>query len=213
MEYKYPNDGRLHTRYSELVRATPAQVEKLILERFGLSPRFENKYMEFGTFRHKMFDREMKKTGYLPKVFKEVLPRNLKVDGSEYYFETPLTLDLDGEKVEVVIHSTTDAYKGGDYIADFKVTTSDENTWGSKQQLIFYAYLLGHHGIKFKRTIYLLERWDEQRRNILDYRKKESKIQKWKLQMVRDWIEDRVFALKMGTEMFLENNPGYKNEH
>lgn len=205
--YTYPKDGRLHTRYSDLVRATPAQVENLVQERFGIFPRFENQAMKFGTFRHKQLDLESKKTGYLPKCFKEVLPKNLKVSNSEYYFETPLKINIDGKEIEVVIHSTCDAYLEGDYIVDYKITTQDIAVWGSKQQLVFYAYLLGLHGIKLKRTIFLTETWDIKKTKIIGYQKSEKKLADWKIKMVKQWIDERVFALIQATDMFLERNP------
>lgn len=203
--YKYPKDGKLHTRYSELVRATPTQIERLVQERLGLVGRFENKAMEFGSYRHRQFDHQSRKTGFLPTVFKETLGKNLKVTATEYYFET----ELPGG---VVIHSTCDAYLDGDYIVDYKVTTQDIQVWGSKQQLVFYAYLLGLHGIKIKRTIFLTEVWNKEKNEILCYQKAEHKLAKWKIDMVKDWIDDRVFVLREGTEMFLLNNPELQNE-
>lgn len=215
--YKYPNDGKLHTRYSELVRATPQQVDKLVQERFNLVGRFENKHMEFGTIRHKSFERESKRTGFLPVVFKEALGRNLKVTAAEYYFETEITIDYDGSELPVVIHSTVDAYLKGDHVTDFKVTTQDIDAWGSKQQLVFYAYLLGLHGIPIKRTIFLLEKWNEEKTALVGYTKSEKKLPAWKIKMIKDWIDERVFTLKMATDLFIANNPevvnGYEQEN
>lgn len=163
--------------------------------------------MEFGTYRHKMFDLESKQTGFLPKCFKEQIPKNLKVSNSEYEFETRLP------NSNVMIHSTCDAYLDGDYIVDYKITTQDIQVWGSKQQLVFYAYLLGLHGIKLKRTIFLTETWDEKRTKILGYQKLEHKLENWKIKMVQEWIEERLFTLKMAEDMFLEQHPEFKESN
>ena len=142
----------------------------------------------------------------MPKYFSEVLPKNLKVTAAEYYFETELPGD-------VVIHSTCDAYLDGDYIVDYKVTTQDIQVWGSKQQLIFYAYLMSLHGIKLKRTIFLTEVWDKEKKMILGYQKAEHKLAKWKIDMVKNWIEERVMVLKMGMEMMPDTNQEPEDEH
>lgn len=200
MIYQYKKDGKLHSRYSTLVRCTPMQIEKVAQEELGLIGKFENPAMKFGSYRHRQFERESRKTGFLPTCFKETLGKNLKVSKAEYYFET----ELPGG---VVIHSTCDAYLDGDYIVDYKVTTMDVKVWGSKQQLVFYAYLLGLHGIKIKRTIFLTETWNKEKNEILGYQKAEHKLAKWKIDTVKEWIDERVFVLREGMEMFKANNP------
>ena len=42
MQYNVKNDGKLHTRFSDLMRATPHQVENIIKEQLGEKERFKS---------------------------------------------------------------------------------------------------------------------------------------------------------------------------
>jgi len=165
--------------------------------RYGLFNNFENNFMRLGTFRHKQWQTESEKTGFLPVCFKEILPnkKNLKVSCAEFVIENEI---MPG----VVLHSTIDAYLAGDYVADYKTTSQDANVYGSSQQLIVYAYQLSLQGIDIKRAIFLLEKWDEKREKIIGYQKNEKKIENWKIEKAKAWIEERVVALKIGIEEF-----------
>lgn len=69
-DYTYKEDGKIHTRWTELKRCTPNQIERVIGERLGVREPYKNPYMDIGQIRHDEFYQESKLTGYLPEVFK-----------------------------------------------------------------------------------------------------------------------------------------------
>jgi hypothetical protein len=57
-DYTYTADGKLHTRYSELIRCTPGQIDRVVWERIHPGHRAETEHMGFGTLRHEMLEQQ-----------------------------------------------------------------------------------------------------------------------------------------------------------
>src|SRR5688572_2229985 len=113
--YIYQQDGKIHTRFSELKLCTPKQIDRLIaIKNRDLDP-FVSEHMAFGTDRHSMFEDEAKRTRKLPKCFHS-LPSVAKVDLDEVEKEYAVEL-VRG----VVVHSRPDAIsKASRAIFDYK---------------------------------------------------------------------------------------------
>ena len=80
-DYTYIDDGKIHTRFSELTRCTEKGVVSVVKEKLNLKKRhFGGGILEFGTERHNMFMEEAKKTGEVPQVFQEELGYKGKLD-------------------------------------------------------------------------------------------------------------------------------------
>lgn len=77
MDYAIRKDGKIHTRYSELLNCTTKQIHGIIKTRRqfgGDQPRggfygHSNAAIRFGTLRHEMFMEESQQTGYTPECF------------------------------------------------------------------------------------------------------------------------------------------------
>lgn len=195
--YIYPNDGKLHTRYSELVRATPGQMERLLKERYGIFNPSGSYAMDFGSVRHEQFDKICKETGHIPEVFREVLKQDLPVTASEYEGQVEI-------KPGIVIHFTIDAFRKGDYVGDFKTTCQPTKVWGNKKQLKFYGYMLHLLGMSVKRIIYFIERWDPYKEHILEYDFHEEPFTPENIAEMKEWTDERIFALQEGIKFFEE---------
>lgn len=178
--YNYADDGRYHTRYSEVTACqTPKQAIAVAKRRLGLVDRYESDIMRFGTMRHDMWEAEARDTGKSPACFKEHLGVEWGVHETEQHRATEL---FEG----VVIHFTTDLIGLDDQsivtkdgaqavsIIDYKTATGhrvDHYTgyYQGQLQLPSYALLLRPHGIIAKDAHYLLECWDKQRNNLEGY--------------------------------------------
>jgi hypothetical protein len=98
-DYTFTDDNKLHTRYSELVKCTPGQIDRVIWERKNPGYRTETEHMGFGTLRHSMFEAEARETGLLPACFGQ---GNISADYIEHEFTTEIWQGL-------IVHSRPDA--------------------------------------------------------------------------------------------------------
>jgi hypothetical protein len=213
-DYLYADDGKIHTRYSELLRCTTGQIDKVVWERTHPDARAQTESMGFGIVRHQMFDEESKKTGRLPACF----GLDMVVNHVEAEFATEI---MKG----VVVHSRMDSVSvEGETIIDYKTVLDGKHGWqknlqgygwrpiydyagnlqasrvvqSSKQkQLKFYAFQLGLHGIRIKRGMFLCEIWNQERDEILDYRVVEFPITLADIAPVLPWVKDRVALLSV----------------
>lgn len=193
-EYNYPKDGKIHTRYSELVRCTPGQIEKVVAERMGDIIPFSNDIMDFGTERHQILSDYIIKNNKLPKHFAKEL--KTKYD---------LELEIKGDQSErhiavemfkgIVIHGTPDIF-GKDWIIDFKTTTRGKEAYINSKQNIFYAWLLSIYGLKIKRAFYLCELWNKERNEILGYESHDKEITEIDKDEIKKWAWERAKLLK-----------------
>jgi hypothetical protein len=160
MQYNIKNDGKLHTRFTDLNRATPRQVIDIIREQTGEKKRFESKTLTFGETRHEMWEAEARKTGRIPRCFAEAFPEyDFEVDPADV--ERQLATEI---YKNIVLHSRLDslARKAG-IIIDYK--TQKKGAGGARiyknsKQLPTYAWHLALHNIRIKQVIYLVEIWE-----------------------------------------------------
>lgn len=200
MQYNIKNDGKLHSRYTDLVRATPHQVENIIKEQLGTKQRFKNDVLTFGETRHNMFEKETKQTGMLPVVFREAFPeyKDLVITHAEHEFATELFKDI-------VIHSRPDAVAANDFIVvDYKTMVKGAGgarRYKSSKQLIFYAFQLAVHNIRIKKYVYFVEIWNETYDEIIGYDKFEKDITLLDIAAIKKWAHDRCEVLAIGMRM------------
>lgn len=158
-DYLIADDGKIHTRYSELTRCTPGQVDRVVLERLGKIKRFSNDKMAFGTDRHDMWESTGKATGHIPECF----GLNWPISHAEQEFASEI---LPG----IVLHSRPDAICAAvAALVDYKTIIADSvvegvllavKRYSKSKQLPLYAYQLGLHGIRIKVIAYLVEIWN-----------------------------------------------------
>lgn len=216
MNYNYPNDGKLHIRYHDLLKCTPGQIENLVLEKFGLKQPFSSDSTQFGTDRHEMFELEMKETKRLPEAFLnecKQLPthyKDIEIDAVEQEIATEI---FEG----IVLHSRPDAVSTSyGLIADPKVTIQGIKKWNPSRQLLMYAYHFIVRGIKIKEIVYLGEIWDYTEvpnngkikkvpKDIIDYQCLIKNIDEQEVKtMVHEWARPRIEYLKAAVELYKE---------
>lgn len=199
--YRYPKDGKFHTRYSELVRCSnDKQAIKIAELRAGVAIPRSNSQMDFGKQRHEMFKEESLKTGKTPQVFKDNLGFQLKVVDVEMHKATELFED-------VVIHFTTDAFCKPADVVDYKTTSSNGFSYSQTPQGMLYALLMIGQGYDPKKVHYLIERWDRERTQVLKYYHFEKKVTLRELSRVKKWCKQRVELLWAAQDLVAENNP------
>lgn len=159
MQYNIKNDGKLHTRFTDLNRATPRQVIDIIREQTGQKKRFQSKTLTFGETRHEMWERESRESGRLPQCFIDAFPEyaGIEISDVEAEFATEIYQDI-------VLHSRLDGLsKKSCTIIDYK--TQKKGAGGARiyknsKQLPAYAWHLALHNIRIKQVIYLVEIWE-----------------------------------------------------
>jgi hypothetical protein len=199
-DYLYSDDGNIHTRYTELVRCTPGQIDRVIEERLNPNKRFKSDKLDFGSDRHEMWEEESKQTHRLPACFGLDWP----VSHAEHEFASKV---LPG----VVLHSRPDAVCADIYtLVDYKTIIADTLAEGSMaavirykyaKQLPVYAYQLGLHGIRIKRIAYLVEVWNRNQDEILGYKTIIRDLTMAEIAQCLPWIKDRVVTLASAIEM------------
>lgn len=186
--YDYPDDGKYHTRYSEVVKAqTPNGARRVVMERLGLKDKVNTKATDFGTTRHDMWEAEAKETRKSPECFNKHLGKQWDVYETEQHRATELFENI-------VIHFTTDLIgldkdattreDGGVLAAsviDYKTGTGDRpehyrKIYKGQKQLPSYALLLRPHGIIIKDGHYLIECWNAERTELVGYTHVEKPI-------------------------------------
>jgi hypothetical protein len=199
-DYTYAEDGKLHTRYSELVRCTPGQVDKVVLERSGARTRVETDDMQFGIVRHEMWAQEALKTRQPYHAFGLGWP----VSHVEQEFTTEM---LPG----VVVHSRLDLLcERLAILPDYKTVVDGKRGWrqvvgdyrhATKQrQLNFYAFQVGVHGIRIREGAFLCEIWNHRRDTILGYEVVRFPITSMDIVRVLPWVKQRVAMLAAALE-------------
>lgn len=203
--YKYnPNDGKLHTRYTELMQCSETGIVAVLEQRFGLRKKgFTNNSMEFGKTRHGMFEVESKKTGLAPEVFRKNIQdlEHLDLEFVEESFATELFPN-------VVVHFTPDSVAPKQHIIVDNKTAVNEvmfMEYFKSKQLTFYAMLLEPHGIIINKGLYLVELWNKDYDEVLGYSKVPKKIGVVEQAEVLSWSRKRIKRLQVGIEY-------YKNE-
>ena len=186
MTYDYPNDGKLHTRFSELVRCTDGQIERVLAERNGDQASFSSNITYFGDIRHEMLKEYIQENGKIPEKFGVKL--SCKPDRAEKHIAVEVFPN-------VVIHGTPDCF-GNEWIADFKTTSRTEKAYSASKQVLFYAWLLSFYGLKIEKGYYLCEIWDKERTKILDYKSHQFEVDSAEFDELVLWTQERVERLK-----------------
>lgn len=192
-DYKFDkNDGKIHTRYSELVRCTPGQIDRVLAERAGSRQRFVGESMLDGVEAHLQWEMEAKRTGKIPECF--------DLDWPVSHVELELASEM---FPGVVVHSRIDSVCADiETVVDYKTVVDGKNGWqanikpyGNSKQLPFYAFQLGLHGIRIRRGAYLCEIWSQDKKTILDYKVVKKELAMSDIATVLPWVRDRVAVL------------------
>lgn len=201
MQYKIKqNDGKLHTRFSDLLRATPKQVERIIKERMKEQKPFESDTLEFGKLRHEMWEKETKETKRIPQCFIDAFPQyDVEVTHAEEEFATEIFKDI-------VLHSRPDAVAAKDAIVfDYKTQKRGRggaSVYKNSKQLPTYSWQLANHNIRIKKIVYLVEIWnvDEEGEmvDVYDYDFFEKEIKFTDIHDITTWIKPRCEVLAEG---------------
>lgn len=192
--YNYPEDGKVHTRFSELKRCTPGQIDRVISDRAYPETVFDSSdSMMRGTIRHQEFNNEVLITKQIPKCFGDY---DLKVLGSEEEISNEIFPGI-------VLHSTPDVY-GIDWVGDFKTVTAkvkdgeydlDKNgdfKFGKPMalQTSVYAVQLGLLGHPIKESYYFHEIWSKNA-EIVGYSTLQSPITDEQIEETYTWLRER----------------------
>lgn len=195
-DYLYDqNDGKIHTRYSELLRCSPSQIDAVLAERSGDHRRVETDSMTFGTIRHENFAEEAQETRQVAQRFGVDWP----VLHIEHEFATEI---LPG----VILHSRPDVVCSNGILVDYKTIKSNDSVhWKNvvdqyrhvdkQRQLMVYAFQLGMHKIRIKEGAFLCEVWAPDRDTILGYEIVRFPITMFDIARVLPWMRQRVALL------------------
>lgn len=201
MQYNIKEDGKLHTRFTDLNRATPRQVIDIIREQLGTKKRFESKTLTFGETRHEMWERESRDTGRLPQCFVDAFPEygHIEVTDVEEEFATEIYQNI-------VLHSRLDGL-ARKHATIFDYKTQKKGAGGARiyknsKQLPTYAWHLALHNIRIKRVVYLVEIWEfDEAGNPVDvvgYEKFVKDLGLADTHNVAAWVRDRCETLAEG---------------
>lgn len=193
-DYNYANDGKIHTRFSELIRCTPNQIDAVIAEREG-ARRIETEAMAFGTERHAMWQEEAEKTQKIARCFGLSWP----VSHIEQEFVSEIMPN-------VILHSRPDVvcaevgiipdYKTVvDGTRGYEVNLAQYKHHAKQRQLRFYAYQLGLHGIRITKGAFLCEIWSAARDTIIGYETVDFNISIYNMSETLSWIKPRAALL------------------
>lgn len=197
-DYLYQNDGKIHTRYTELKRCTPGQIERVLDERAKLISRFKNINMDWGSDRHEMWEKEARDTGKLPELFGVELGVDWPVEYIEHEFTTEILPNM-------VVHSRPDVVSVTEKaVIDYKTLAAESFKKGQQKarlnysrsnQLLFYAFQLGMHGIEIRKAVFLVEIWNKEYTEILGYTKLERDLDLKVISTVLPWTRERLLCL------------------
>lgn len=194
MSYLYdPNDGKIHTRYSELMVCTPGQIWRVLKHR-NEEDGLNTPSINHGRLRHELWAEESLGTGLLPATF-ERPGRALMVEA-----------ELVGEILPgVVLHGRIDALTDDFHtVVDYKTMTAKDANSGAlrahdryrnSKQLKLYAYLLRLNGYRITKAVYMVELWNDAYDTILGYVYVEQAIDFGVIGPALSWAEDRVSLL------------------
>lgn len=196
--YDYPEDGNIHTRYSELSQClTPAGAYAIAEQKLGIKKRIETEPMRFGTERHKMWEDEGLQTGRVPSCFADNLDFDRAILESEQHRATEIFKGI-------IFHFTVDAVvtdHDDPAPVDYKTATLSDSgrlsvDYTKSLQVPTYSLLLRPHGYISKRGYYLIEMWNRERTEIQGYRMVEKEIGLKELANAKQ-------MLKLGTQNLL----------
>src|SRR5882762_7616632 len=107
-DYIYPQDNKLHVRYTQLTQVSPGSLDRVLAEINGQT-RIETEDMSFGTERHQAWQEEAEKTGLVAKCF--------GVDWPVLHIEREFATEI---MPSVVLHSRPDVVCTNGILVDYK---------------------------------------------------------------------------------------------
>lgn len=198
--YTYPNDGKIHTRYSELKSCTLGQIDQVITERLYPESKFQSTFTVQGDDRHRSFQEESLRTHFTPECFDNVLYGALPL--------TTMEVSICNELWDnVCLWSTPDAYAynpttGKGYLVDYKtanVNVERKLKKEDKRQMTIYALQLSRQGITIQRGCLLVESWESDdfgnRYAVAGYTAHWFDITPEMIEEAWQWLETRVTLL------------------
>lgn len=193
--YTIKNDGKLHTRYSELTQcATYASALKVAEQKLRESSGFSNDDLKFGQVNHDLFEEESRETGKLPKCF----GINVNVEHIEQEFAIEVipgvVLHFRPDSVSESVGSVYD-YKTMNYFDGMDVDKIIKARYKKAVQLKTYSYGLMVHGMDIKRYCYLIELWDKRQKKIVGYRQYSREFKLADIPNTKEWLSKRAFLL------------------
>lgn len=211
-QYAYDrNDGKLHTRYSELTACTEgAGIIRVLEERFGRREKLNLEAFKFGRKRHEMLEETGKAEHRVPEYFGVG-------DVSISHAEESWSVEA---FPGVVIHFTIDMLSQEEFlIGDYKMVREPKDGWNGvfpslwslykdSVQLDFYSWLLTFKNIPIKEKMYMGEYWNRERTEILHHdfvRRPITVIDKGK---ARAWAIPRIKLLMAGIKVY--HDAGYR---
>ena len=196
-DYKIADDGKLHTRYSDLIRCTEGSVLTVAREMLVGKKRFTSNITEFGSLRHDMWEQEAKATGRSPECFREI-----GLDFSVTDIEQEYSMEV---FPGVVLHSRIDAFADElQYLVDWKTITNegDIKKYRSSKQHLTYGLQKLNKGVITKGAMYVGERWNKERTKLLGYEHIELPYTVADLATFKNgWLKDRAERLVIAVEM------------
>lgn len=167
-DYIYAEDGKIHTRWSELKRCSPGGAEAVVLERIGLKQKYSSGAMSFGTTRHEMWAEESLESKRVPACFEwELKKHNIPLDTPLSHVEAEIKCEI---FPGIILHGRPDSVSSeAGIVFDNKTTVGSAKQFAGSDQLLVYAYLLYKLGIPIKHGIFLCEIWSRDHQRILGY--------------------------------------------
>ena len=200
MQYNIKNDGKLHTRFTDLIQCTPKGVAHVIARSQGLEKPVETETLQFGKIRHDMWQAESEKTGKLPQCFIDEWPELAELEAT--HVEQELATEI---YKDIILHSRPDMIAAKQFtLIDYKTMVREDTGAGiykNSRQLPIYSYQAAMHNIRIKKYIYLVEIWNEDRSEIVGYDKYEREINLAEISAIRHWIKQRCEVLVLGMKL------------
>lgn len=204
--YSHSDDGKLHTRYSELVQiAGDNGLERALEVRFGHRKKLDFKGSAFGKARHELLQEEGEVSNKVPEYFG--------------IGDVPISFAEKGYAVElfpgVVVHFTADLVsKPAALVGDYKTCQEPEKGWSKRPtayslyrhsvQLDIYAYLLGVIGVPIKEKCYMVEYWNRLQTEILGHDYYRAPITLKEKGDARRWLIKSIERLMAGRQVYID---------
>lgn len=164
--YDHEDDGQIHTSWSDLKRcSTPHGALTVAKEMVHRKKRWGGD--KFGEIRHRMWEKEVNQTGMTPACF-----QHIGIHERAIYPEKRYQMQL---IPGVVLHSTIDLYlPDRACVTDYKTFTNHDDLQKYRQpakmaQLLTYGLQLVNAGESVKCIMFMGERWDKAREELLGY--------------------------------------------
>lgn len=196
-EYTIADDGKLHTRYTELQRCGSYESAlKIVKEKLEQKPGVSTKDLRFGGINHELFEEESRQTGYLPECFG--IKKRVEHIEQEFAVEIVpgVVVHFRPDSVSEVSKTVFD-YKTMNHTEGMNVDKEIKKKYKGAAQLKIYSYLLMVHGIDITHFNYLIELWDKQKMEIVGYRQYKQEFSLTEIPKTKKWITDRAILLQL----------------